>query len=135
MTSVSVISIILVGHFSWPQALWTSFGSEVRSLTVPLKFFTEGNRLKGCEKQVEHPHRQLTSSPAPGELSIFEALQILVDLGETPFQMATAVRAVRPEAPDWFHLVALIHDLGKMMALPQLAGKEWMGSSDIWLFM
>lgn len=57
-----------------------------------------------------------------------------MDLGETPFQMATAVRAVRPEAPDWFHLVALIHDLGKMMALPQLAGKEWMGSSDVWRY-
>lgn len=129
MTSVSVISIILVGHFSWPQALWTSFGSEVRSLTS--KILHGSNRLKGCEKQVGHPYRQLTSSPALGELSIFEALQILVDLGETPFQMATAVRAVRPEAPDWFHLVALIHDLGKMMALPQLAGKEWMGISDL----
>ena len=41
--------------------------------------------------------------------------------------MATATRAHCPEAPDWFHLVALIHDLGKMMALPQLAGKAWMG--------
>ena len=48
--------------------------------------------------------------------------------------MATATRALRPEAPDWFHLVALIHDLGKMMALPQLAGKAWMGISDIWRY-
>ena len=95
------------------------------------KILHRSNQLKGWSQQVGYPYRQLTSSPAPGELSIFEALQILVDLGETPFQMATAVRAVRPEAPDWFHLVALIHDLGKMMALPQLAGKEWMGISDL----
>lgn len=61
MTSVSVISIILVGHFSWPQVVWTSFGSEVRSLTVPLKFFTEAIGWKGEANRWDIP---TGSSPA-----------------------------------------------------------------------
>jgi len=59
----------------------------------------------------------------PGELSVFEALQILSDLGDRRGLQA-AERCRGQGAPDWLQLVALIHDLGKVMALPQLAGKD-----------
>ncbi|CAL1168762.1 unnamed protein product [Cladocopium goreaui] len=58
-----------------------------------------------------------------GELSVFEALQILSDLGDRRGLQA-AERCRGQGAPDWLQLVALIHDLGKVMALPQLAGKD-----------
>eukprot|EP00438_Fugacium_kawagutii_P014785 Skav228774 [mRNA] locus=scaffold589:557855:559690:- [translate_table: standard] len=58
------------------------------------------------------------------ELSILEAVQMVMDLGDSPFQVAEAVRAQWPQGPDWFHLVGLIHDLGKLMLLPPLAGKD-----------
>mmetsp|Transcript_44184 Transcript_44184/g.70209 ORF Transcript_44184/g.70209 Transcript_44184/m.70209 type:complete len:614 (+) Transcript_44184:95-1936(+) len=58
-----------------------------------------------------------------GELSIFEALQILEDLGDPP--RGPAIAAQRgADAPEWLQLVALVHDLGKIMALPQLASED-----------
>ena len=59
----------------------------------------------------------------PGVLSIFEALQILEDLGDPP--RGPAIAAQRgADAPEWLQLEALVHDLGKIMALPQLAGED-----------
>ena len=41
------------------------------------------------------------------------------------FQTAERIREQWPgEEYDWFHLVGLLHDLGKVMALPKLAGKD-----------
>ena len=55
-----------------------------------------------------------------GDLSILEALQLLSD--NESFKVAEQLRSAG--APDWLQLVGLIRDLGKMMALPQLAGKD-----------
>jgi hypothetical protein len=72
---------------------------------------------------VKLPEGNVSIRIFPGELSVFEALQILSDLGDRRGLQA-AERCRGQGAPDWLQLVALIHDLGKVMALPQLAGKD-----------
>merc|ERR1719156_129720 len=42
------------------------------------------------------------------------------------FQTAERIRAAWPEH-DWFHLVGLLHDLGKVMALESMAGTDVLG--------
>lgn len=39
------------------------------------------------------------------------------------FQTAERIREIWPEH-DWFHLVGLLHDLGKVLALPEVAGDD-----------
>lgn len=70
-----------------------------------------------------------------GELTIMEAISMLdslvddsdpdVDIPNSihDFQTAERIRQQHPDL-DWFHLVGLLHDLGKVMALPSFAGKD-----------
>ena len=70
-----------------------------------------------------------------GEYTIMEAIQMLDDLVDDSdpdvdipnsihdFQTAERIREQWPgEEYDWFHLVGLLHDMGKAMALPKIAG-------------
>jgi len=70
-----------------------------------------------------------------GEFTIMEVIEMLDDLiddsdpdNDLPnsihdFQTAERIQEQWPgEEYDWFHLVGLLHDLGKVMALPKLAG-------------
>jgi len=72
-----------------------------------------------------------------GEFTIMEVIEMLDDLVDDSdpdvdipnsihdFQTAERIREQWPgEEFDWFHLVGLLHDLGKVMALPKLAGKD-----------
>ncbi|CAK0879614.1 unnamed protein product [Prorocentrum cordatum] len=71
-----------------------------------------------------------------GEFTVMEIIEMLDDLIDDSdpdvdlpnsihdFQTAERIRAQWPEH-DWFHLVGLLHDLGKVMALPKFAG-DWM---------
>lgn len=70
-----------------------------------------------------------------GEFTIMEVIEMLDELiddsdpdNEEPnsihdFQTAERIRAQWPEH-DWFHLIGLLHDLGKIMALEPVAGKD-----------
>jgi len=70
-----------------------------------------------------------------GELTIMEAITMLDQLvddsdpdNDLPnsvhdFQTAERIRKQWPDH-DWFHLVGLLHDIGKLMALPSFAGKH-----------
>jgi len=70
-----------------------------------------------------------------GEFTAMDVIEMLDDLiddsdpdNDLPnsihdFQTAERIREQWPgEEYDWFHLVGLLHDLGKVMALPKLAG-------------
>jgi len=70
-----------------------------------------------------------------GEFTIMEVIEMLDDLIDDSdpdvdlpnsihdFQTAERIREQWPgEEYDWFHLVGLLHDLGKVMALPKMAG-------------
>ena len=72
-----------------------------------------------------------------GEFTVMEVIAMLDDLVDDSdpdvdipnsihdFQTAERIREQWPgEEFDWFHLVGLLHDLGKVMALPKLAGKD-----------
>jgi len=72
------------------------------------------------------------------EIGIWEACEMLngiVDDSDpdvdTPqinhlLQTAEAIRKAYPgEEWDWFHLTGLVHDLGKLMALPQVGLPQW----------
>lgn len=68
-----------------------------------------------------------------GEFTIMEMIDLLDNLvdesdpdNDLPnsihdFQTAERIRQVWPDH-DWFHLVGLLHDIGKVLALPQVAG-------------
>merc|ERR1712048_1219948 len=68
-----------------------------------------------------------------GEFTIMEMIDLLDDLiddsdpdNELPnsihdFQTAERIREQWPDH-DWFHLVGLLHDIGKVLALPKVAG-------------
>lgn len=70
-----------------------------------------------------------------GEFTIMEMIEILDGLvdesdpdNDLPnsihdFQTAERIRQEWPEH-DWFHLVGLLHDIGKVLACPQVAGKH-----------
>jgi len=70
-----------------------------------------------------------------GEFTIMEVIAMLDDLVDDSdpdvdipnsihdFQTAERIREQWPDL-DWFHLVGLLHDLGKVMALPRFAG-DW----------
>lgn len=70
-----------------------------------------------------------------GEFTIMEMIELLDNLvddsdpdNDLPnsihdFQTAERIREKWPEH-DWFHLVGLLHDIGKVMALPELAGDK-----------
>mmetsp|Transcript_103141 Transcript_103141/g.297010 ORF Transcript_103141/g.297010 Transcript_103141/m.297010 type:complete len:322 (+) Transcript_103141:84-1049(+) len=70
-----------------------------------------------------------------GEFTILEMIAMLDELvddsdpdNELPnsihdFQTAERIRQQWPEH-DWFHLVGLLHDVGKVLALPQVAGED-----------
>lgn len=70
-----------------------------------------------------------------GEFTIMEMIELLDNLvddsdpdSDLPnsihdFQTAERIREKWPEH-DWFHLIGLLHDIGKVMALPQLAGDK-----------
>ncbi|CAD7967530.1 unnamed protein product [Amoebophrya sp. A25] len=72
-----------------------------------------------------------------GEYTIMEMIDLLDTLiddsdpdNDLPnsihdFQTAERIRAKYPEAEyDWFHLIGLLHDIGKVLALPQVAGAD-----------
>mmetsp|Transcript_125127 Transcript_125127/g.296884 ORF Transcript_125127/g.296884 Transcript_125127/m.296884 type:complete len:643 (+) Transcript_125127:63-1991(+) len=72
-----------------------------------------------------------------GEFTVMEVIAMLDDLVDDSdpdvdipnsihdFQTAERIREQWPgEEYDWFHLVGLLHDLGKVMALPKMAGKD-----------
>jgi len=72
------------------------------------------------------------------ELSIWEAAELLNKIvdesdpdADTPqinhlLQTAEAIRKVYPgEEWDWLHLTGFIHDLGKLMLLPQIGEPQW----------
>jgi inositol oxygenase len=72
-----------------------------------------------------------------GEMTVwevFQKLEYLVDESDPDndrpqiihaYQTAEALRAVYPDQ-DWLHLVGLIHDLGKMLSLPEFGGApQW----------
>eukprot|EP00434_Breviolum_minutum_P017347 symbB.v1.2.015314.t1/scaffold1138.1/size205980/13 len=72
-----------------------------------------------------------------GEFTIMEAIEMLDDLVDDSdpdvdipnsihdFQTAERIRELWPgEEYDWFHLVGLLHDMGKVMALPKIAGDD-----------
>merc|ERR1719399_866412 len=70
-----------------------------------------------------------------GEFSVMEVIEMLDDLVDDSdpdvdipnsihdFQTAERIRAAWPEH-DWFHLIGLLHDLGKIMALEPVAGAD-----------
>jgi len=70
-----------------------------------------------------------------GEFTIMEVITMLDDLVDESdpdvdlpnsihdFQTAERIRVAWPEH-DWFHLVGLLHDLGKVLALPAMAGED-----------
>ena len=70
-----------------------------------------------------------------GEFTVMEVISMLDELVDDSdpdvdipnsihdFQTAERIREQLPgEEFDWFHLVGLLHDLGKVMALPKMAG-------------
>ena len=72
-----------------------------------------------------------------GEYTIMEAIELLDELVDDSdpdvdipnsihdFQTAERIREQWPgEEYDWFHLVGLLHDMGKVMALPKIAGDD-----------
>ena len=72
-----------------------------------------------------------------GAFTVMEVISMLDDLVDDSdpdvdipnsihdFQTAERIREQWPgEEFDWFHLVGLLHDLGKVMALPTMAGKD-----------
>ena len=72
-----------------------------------------------------------------GEFTVMEVITMLDELVDDSdpdvdipnsihdFQTAERIREQWPgEEFDWFHLIGLLHDLGKVMALPKLAGKD-----------
>ncbi|CAE7562632.1 Miox [Symbiodinium sp. CCMP2456] len=72
-----------------------------------------------------------------GEFTVMEVISMLDELVDDSdpdvdipnsihdFQTAERIREQWPgEEFDWFHLVGLLHDLGKVMALPKMAGKD-----------
>eukprot|EP00438_Fugacium_kawagutii_P036161 Skav228030 [mRNA] locus=scaffold1073:236214:237089:- [translate_table: standard] len=72
-----------------------------------------------------------------GEYTIMEAIKLLDELVDDSdpdvdipnsihdFQTAERIREQWPgEEYDWFHLVGLLHDMGKVMALPKIAGDD-----------
>lgn len=70
-----------------------------------------------------------------GEFTIMEMVALLDNLvddsdpdNDLPnsihdFQTAERIRQVWPDQ-DWFHLVGLLHDIGKVLALPEVAGED-----------
>mmetsp|Transcript_151738 Transcript_151738/g.485012 ORF Transcript_151738/g.485012 Transcript_151738/m.485012 type:complete len:327 (-) Transcript_151738:744-1724(-) len=70
-----------------------------------------------------------------GEFTIMEMIDVLDNLvddsdpdNDLPnsihdFQTAERIRAQWPDH-DWFHLVGLLHDIGKVLALPEVAGEH-----------
>jgi len=70
-----------------------------------------------------------------GEFTIMEMIALLDNLvddsdpdNDLPnsihdFQTAERIREQWPDH-DWFHLVGLLHDIGKVLALPEVAGKD-----------
>merc|ERR1719183_2706582 len=70
-----------------------------------------------------------------GEFTIMEMVEVLDSLvddsdpdNDLPnsihdFQTAERIRQQWPDH-DWFHLVGLLHDIGKVMALPDVAGDQ-----------
>ncbi|CAK9000490.1 unnamed protein product, partial [Durusdinium trenchii] len=72
-----------------------------------------------------------------GEFTIMEAIEMLDELVDDSdpdvdipnsihdFQTAERIREQWPgEEYDWFHLVGLLHDMGKVMALKKIAGED-----------
>ena len=72
-----------------------------------------------------------------GEYTIMETIEMLDELVDDSdpdvdipnsihdFQTAERIREQWPgEEYDWFHLVGLLHDMGKVMALPKIAGDD-----------
>jgi len=70
-----------------------------------------------------------------GEFTVMEMIEVLDNLvdesdpdNDLPnsihdFQTAERIRAQWPDH-DWFHLVGLLHDIGKVLALPDVAGDQ-----------
>lgn len=107
-------------------------------------------RLNHARQTVEYVQRQAASFGRldKGKLGIWEALW-LVDSSQTQcagdahlvdeqhmsavehaMQTAELCRKASPHQ-DWFHLVGLIHGLGRLMALPRFGGQpEWAVSSE-----
>lgn len=87
--------------------------------------------MKQTVEFVRHQHDQWLKFDK-GEFTVMETIAMLDNLidesdpdNDLPnsihdFQTAERIRQVWPEH-DWFHLIGLLHDLGKVMALPELA--------------
>ncbi|KAL0052418.1 hypothetical protein WJX82_001760 [Trebouxia sp. C0006] len=107
-------------------------------------------RLNHARQTVEYVQRQAASFGRldKGKLGIWEALQLVassqrqraghahliddqhVSAVEHAMQTAELCRQASPHQ-DWFHLVGLIHGLGRLMALPSFGGQpEWAVSSE-----
>jgi len=80
-------------------------------------------------------HREEWLKFDKGEFTIMEMIDILDNLvddsdpdNDLPnsihdFQTAERIRVQWPD-DDWFHLVGLLHDIGKILALPEVAGEH-----------
>ncbi|DBA73081.1 TPA: hypothetical protein ACH3X2_010020 [Trebouxia sp. C0005] len=107
-------------------------------------------RLSHARQTVEYVQRQAASFRRldKGKLGIWEALRLIdssqrqraghahfiddqhMSAVEHAMQTAELCRRASPHQ-DWFHLVGLIHGLGKLMALPRFGGQpEWAVSSE-----
>ncbi|KAI9128833.1 hypothetical protein K1719_000316 [Acacia pycnantha] len=137
--------LVLDGGFPLPKSLsqngfsapeTNAFGHSFRD------YDAESERQKGVEEfyRLQHTHqtydfvkrmREEYGKLEKGEMGIWECCELLnevvdesdPDLDEPQIEhLLQSAEAIRKDYPneDWLHLTALIHDLGKILLLPQI---------------
>lgn len=143
--------LVLDGGFSIPKSVANDgfFAPEMNTFGHNFRDYNaESERQKGVEEFYMNQHinqtydfvkkmREEYSKLNKMEMSIWECCELLnevvdesdPDLDEPQIQhLLQSAEAIRQDYPneDWLHLVALIHDLGKVLLLPQFGGlPQW----------
>ncbi|GLT98627.1 hypothetical protein SLE2022_161240 [Rubroshorea leprosula] len=142
--------LVLDGGFSVPKSLSNDgfVAPEINSYGHTFRDYNVGERQKIVEEFYRTQHinqthdfvkrmREEYSKLNRMEMSIWECCELLnevvddsdPDLDEPQIQhLLQSAEAIRKDYPDedWLHLTALIHDLGKVLLLPQFGGlPQW----------
>ncbi|XP_044464806.1 inositol oxygenase 2-like [Mangifera indica] len=143
--------LVLDGGFTVPKAV-TSHGFEEPEINAFGQTFRDYNAESERQKTVEEFYRLQHINQTydfvkrmkeeygklnKAEMSIWECCELLnqvvddsdPDLDEPQIQhLLQSAEAIRKDYPDedWLHLTALIHDLGKVLTLPEFGGlPQW----------
>merc|ERR1712137_445022 len=146
-----VMELVLDGGFPVPKSI-SDEGFDAPDINAFGKSFRDYNaeteRQKSVEEFYKNQHinqtydfvmkmRKEYSKLEKGEMSIWECCELLnevvddsdPDLDEPQIQhLLQSAEAIRKDYPDedWLHLTALIHDLGKVLLLPQFGSlPQW----------